>query len=187
MLRWLDWSDLIEDTWLEWLDWRYSIGVTWLKMLDWSDLIEDSWLEWLDWRCSIELVVVLKWWRGTNLQNISFKCFWHVFESPPKRIIYDNSCKLHQFILNREPSHFKVTFCFHRCGDVGCSSDYSLDKYFTHDITSINSQVNERGNAGLQRIKGQIAYMKQSSSSKIWGPKWSNYELSYFHPIMDGS
>jgi hypothetical protein len=25
---------------------------------------------------------------------------------------------------------------------------------------SINSQVNEQANAGLQRIKGQIAYMK---------------------------
>ena len=28
------------------------------------------------------------------------------------------------------------------------------------DVASINSQVNEQANAGLQRIKGHIAYMK---------------------------
>ena len=31
------------------------------------------------------------------------------FETPPTIIIYDNSCKLHQYILNRQPSHFKNT------------------------------------------------------------------------------
>ena len=82
-------------------------------------------------------------------------------------IIYDNSCKLHQYVLNHEPSHFK-TFYFsltasHWRGHIGCSSGYSLDKYSTYDISSINSQVNEQGNAGLQIIKGQIAYMKPSN------------------------
>ena len=79
-------------------------------------------------------------------------------------IIYDNSCKLHQYILNRQPSHFKNTpFLvdrFHWRGHVGCSSGYSLDRYATPQISSINSQVNEQANAGLQRTKGQIAYMK---------------------------
>ena len=56
----------------------------------------------------------------------------------------------HQLLVDR----------FHWCGHVGCSSGYSLDKYTTLDIATINSQINEQANAGLQRIKGQIAYMK---------------------------
>ena len=40
------------------------------------------------------------------------------------------------------------------------SSGYSLDMYTTSQITSINSQVNEQANEGLQYTKGQIAYMK---------------------------
>ena len=35
-----------------------------------------------------------------------------------------------------------------------------MDKYATQSIGNINSQVNEQANAGLQRIKGQLAYMK---------------------------
>ena len=31
------------------------------------------------------------------------------------------------------------------------------------DIKTINSQVNEQANSGLQRIRGQLAYMKQSN------------------------
>ena len=35
-----------------------------------------------------------------------------------------------------------------------------MDKYATQSMGNINSQVNEQANAGLQRIKGQLAYMK---------------------------
>ena len=70
-------------------------------------------------------------------------------------------------ILSREPAHFKNTLFFvdrfHWRGHIGCSSGYSLNKYSTHNITSMNSQMNEQGNAGLQHIKGQIAYMKPSN------------------------
>ena len=73
-------------------------------------------------------------------------------------------CKLHQYILNREPVHFKNTIFlvdrFHWRGHVGCSSGYSLDSYTSLDVAAINSQVNKQANAGLQRIKGHIAYMK---------------------------
>ena len=78
--------------------------------------------------------------------------------------MYDNSCKLYQYVLNRQPSHFQNTNFFvdrfHWRGHVGCSGGYFLDKYTTSDIATINSQVNEQTNAGLQQIKGQIAYMK---------------------------
>ena len=49
---------------------------------------------------------------------------------------------------------------FHWQGHIGCSSDYSLNSYTSLNIASINSQVNEQVNAGLQKIKGHIAYMK---------------------------
>ena len=52
---------------------------------------------------------------------------------------------------------------FHWRGHVGCSSGYCLDSYKSIDICSINSQINEQANSGLQQIKGQLAYMKQNN------------------------
>ena len=88
----------------------------------------------------------------------------HPFElflcRPPKMIIYYNGCKLHQYVLNREPVHFKNTIFlvdrFYWRGHMGCSSDYSLDGYTSLDVASINSQVNKQAHARLQRIKGHI-------------------------------
>ena len=88
------------------------------------------------------------------------------FETPPEIIIYDDSCKLHQYVLIQHPTYFKNTSFidrFHWQGHVGCFSGYWLDRYATPLITSINSQVNEQANAGLQHIKGQIVYMKPDS------------------------
>ena len=93
-----------------------------------------------------------------------FNIFLTRFAEPPANIIYDNCCKLHQYCLNRQPAHFKNTRFFvdrfHWRGHIGCSSGYSLDQYPNPLIKAINSQVNEQANAGLQRIKGQLAYMK---------------------------
>ena len=93
-----------------------------------------------------------------------FEIFRSRFETAPVVIIYDNACKLHQYCLNREPLFFKNTLFvvdrFHWKGHVGCTSGYSLDTYrLSVDLRSINSQVNEQANAGLQRIRGQLAYM----------------------------
>ena len=41
----------------------------------------------------------------------------------------------------------------------GCSAGYCLNSYTQMAIKEINSQVNEQANAGLQRIRGQLAYM----------------------------
>ena len=101
----------------------------------------------------------------------SYESPWHPFEillcrfpTPLKMIIYNNGCKLPQYVLNREPVHFKNTVFlvdrFHWRGHVICSSSYSLDGYTSLDVASINSQVNEQANAVLQRIKGHIANMK---------------------------
>ena len=37
---------------------------------------------------------------------------------------------------------------------------YCLDEYNTAEVRSLNSQVNEQANSGLQRIKGHLSYMK---------------------------
>ena len=95
-----------------------------------------------------------------------FEIFLTHFPSLPNTIIYDNSCKLHvhQYILNRQPGHFKDTRFsvdrFYWRGHVGCSSGYSMDKYAIQSMSKINSQINEQCNAGLQCIKGQLAYVK---------------------------
>ena len=52
---------------------------------------------------------------------------------------------------------------FHWRGHVGCSKGYCLDMYNSVDVKAINSQVNEQANAGLQRIRGQLAYMTPSN------------------------
>ena len=96
-----------------------------------------------------------------------FQIFKTRFVKPPGVIIYDNACSLHRYCLNREPIFFKNTsFCvdrFHWRGHIGCSSGYCLDEYCAMDIKTINSQVNEQANSGLQRIKGQLAYMNHSN------------------------
>ena len=93
-----------------------------------------------------------------------FTIFTTRFLQPPKRIIYDNACKLHAYSLNREPLLYKSTKFFvdrfHWRGHIGCSKGYCLDSYKTSKCSQINSQVNEQANSGLQRIKGQLAYMK---------------------------
>ena len=92
-----------------------------------------------------------------------FEIFRSRFPAPPKTIIYVNVCKLHQYCLNREPAFFSNTKFlvdrFHWKGHIDCSTGYSLDAYKHSKFKEINSQVNEQANAGLQWIKGQLAYM----------------------------
>ena len=92
-----------------------------------------------------------------------FQIFKTRFPRPPLLIIYDNACRLHVYCLNREPHFFENTrFAvdrFHWRGHIGCSKGYSLDAYSQKRIKGINSQVNEQANSGLQKIRGQLAYM----------------------------
>ncbi|XP_078658194.1 uncharacterized protein LOC144903683 [Branchiostoma floridae x Branchiostoma belcheri] len=88
------------------------------------------------------------------------------FSRAPRVIVYDNACRLHQYCLNREPTFFRDTlFCvdrLHWINHTGCSAGYCMDSYHNHssiDVQKINSQVNEQANAGLKRIKAQLAYM----------------------------
>ena len=96
-----------------------------------------------------------------------FKIFRSRFSRPPKLIVYDNACKLHQYCLNRELAHFSHTqFAvdrFHWKGHTGCSSGYNLNIYKVSITSKINSQVNEQANDGLQCIKSQLAYISHEN------------------------
>ena len=52
---------------------------------------------------------------------------------------------------------------FHWKGHVGCSSGYNLAIYKSALTNTINSQVNEQANAGLQHMKSQVAYMSYAN------------------------
>ena len=87
-----------------------------------------------------------------------FQIFRSRFTVVPRLIIYDNARKLHQYCLKRKPAFFCHTQfawdCFHWHGHIGCSADYSLDKYSSiAEVRAINSQVNKQANTGLQHIK----------------------------------
>jgi hypothetical protein len=94
-----------------------------------------------------------------------FEIFLTRYDTPPSLVIYDNSCKLHTYALYREPHFFRhtkflVDRLHFRKGHTACSLGYSMDSYRTNrDIRMTNSQINEQANAGLQRLKGQLAYM----------------------------
>ncbi|XP_035659097.1 uncharacterized protein LOC118404183 [Branchiostoma floridae] len=90
------------------------------------------------------------------------------FPVAPRVVVYDNSCQLHKYAMNREPHFFQKTVFlvdrFHFKGHVGCSLGYCMDSYTAAvDIRSINSQVNEQANSSLIRIQPQLAYMTPSN------------------------
>ena len=64
---------------------------------------------------------------------------------------------VHTLVSPRSPKF--LVDRFHWRGHVGCSRGYCLDAYKDKRIKAINSQVNEQANSGLQRIRGQLAYM----------------------------
>ncbi|XP_019630291.1 PREDICTED: uncharacterized protein LOC109474438 [Branchiostoma belcheri] len=90
------------------------------------------------------------------------------FKVAPRVVVYDNSCQLHRYAMNREPHFFQKTMFvvdrFHFKGHIGCSLGYCMDSYSTREeIRTINSQVNEQANSGLIRIQPQLAYMSPNN------------------------
>ena len=102
--------------------------------------------------------------RDHESPRVPFNIFCTRFSCPPKTIVYDNACKLHQFCLNRDPHFFKNTVFvvdrFHWKGHIGCSKGYNLNEYNAAlEVNCLNSQVNEQENAGRKRLSGMLAYM----------------------------
>ena len=93
--------------------------------------------------------------RDHESPRVPFNIFCMRFSCPPKTIVYDNACKLHQFCLNRDPHFFKNTVSvvdrFHWKGHIGCSKGYNLNEYnVALEVNCLNSQVNEQENAGIE-------------------------------------
>lgn len=75
----------------------------------------------------------------------------------------------------------------------GCSCGYCLDLY--PHLATLNSQVNEQGNAGLKRIKDQLSYMTAENFMKhcsfyLWDKntkvivKWDNIVGNYLNIVQ---
>ena len=83
----------------------------------------------------------------------------------PKLVVYDNSCKLQVYALNRDPGFFSGTRFlvdrFHWRNHTGCAPSYSLD-LFPH-LSSLNSQVTEQVNSGLSKLKTQLSFMTREN------------------------
>ncbi|XP_072021477.1 uncharacterized protein [Amphiura filiformis] len=96
--------------------------------------------------------------------EVPFDIFKTRFNVAPEVIIYDNACRLHAYCLNREPEFFRNSLFLvdrmHWHNHRSCSSGYNIDSYGDLlQLNQINTQVNEQANAGLARIKSQLAYM----------------------------
>ena len=79
-------------------------------------------------------------------------------------IIYDASCKLKEYALNREPKRFmsiRVTSDrFHENNHKTCSTSFRTSAY--PSLCNANSEACEQFNSVLRRISSSTNYMQQS-------------------------
>ena len=96
---------------------------------------------------------------------------WHTFEIflfrfpvPTQMIIYDNGCKLHQYVLNHEPVHFKNTiflvdrFHWQDTWDVPAATPSIV----IHHLMLLHKLTSQRTRECMQGCKGSKA------TSHIW-------------------
>jgi len=97
--------------------------------------------------------------------NTPFTIFRTRYKEAPKAIIYDNSCNLHHYSLNRDPGFFSSTSFFvdrfHWKNHTACAPSYNLSLYQEYD--GLNSQINEQRNSTLKKVKNQLSYMSPSN------------------------
>ncbi|XP_052680106.1 uncharacterized protein LOC128160826 [Crassostrea angulata] len=83
--------------------------------------------------------------------NIPFTLLLTRFKKAPSTVIYDNSCKLHTYCLNRYPDFFRGTWFLvdrlHWFNHRGCNDGYNLNEYA--QFSSLNSQAAEQCNSSL--------------------------------------
>ena len=76
-------------------------------------------------------------------------------------IIYDASCKLKEFGLNRELRRFMniqiMTDRFHECNHTACSDSFKSSIYDCNQ--KINSEAAEQTNSVLRRVGNSTTYM----------------------------
>uniref|UniRef100_A0A914WKG2 Uncharacterized protein n=1 Tax=Plectus sambesii TaxID=2011161 RepID=A0A914WKG2_9BILA len=96
--------------------------------------------------------------------RMPFELFVTRWPTPPRRIVYDNACRLHLYCLNREPTFFKMSHFlvdrFNMLGHTGCSKSYDMAKYAASaDISKINLECCEQLNSILVKLKLSLSYM----------------------------
>lgn len=93
--------------------------------------------------------------------NISFTLLLTRFKKAPSTVIYDNSCKLHTYCLNRYSDFFRGTWFLvdrlHWFNHRGCNDGYNINEYA--QFSSLNSQAAEQCNSSLGKLKSMLSYM----------------------------
>lgn len=88
------------------------------------------------------------------------------FEHAPRAVVYDFSCQLHSYCLNRAPAFFAgTTFAidrFHQVNHKSCADAYRMDNDPVL-FSGVNSQHAEQGNSSLADVKGAILSARQST------------------------
>ena len=110
--------------------------------------------------------VMLWLWGDEKMWNTHSESSPHIFWSLQKQLYMTMhaNCTSTPSMENQNYVYKNSRFFvdrFHWRGHIGCSEGYSLDSYKSLNSNSarINSQINKQANSGLQRIKGQLAYI----------------------------
>lgn len=90
------------------------------------------------------------------------------YAKAPRTLVYDNSCHLHAYFLNREPRFIRKTFVVSdrcHCGNhTACNAGYDLRRYQLHPtLRTINSEAAEQANSRLVKLKASLSYMTPSN------------------------
>ena len=98
---------------------------------------------------------------------VPFNIFMTCFESPPAVIVYDASCQLATYALEREPALFaNTTFVsdqlHFKSGHQHCSSAHNIATHSAR-LGRRNWVVCEQGHSKMRRISASVSYMTQST------------------------
>lgn len=105
-----------------------------------------------------------------------FDVLYTRWKTPPKVVCMDNGCNLHDFMLNREPLHFRNVEMHidepHFRGHKRCCPAYNTGAYSILE----NSPLAEQKNRFLRSLESQLSYMKQSTF--MWFLRYFVYKLN---------
>ncbi|CAH3150762.1 unnamed protein product [Pocillopora meandrina] len=101
--------------------------------------------------------------------NIPFTVFITIFLpfflTGARLVVYDNSCNLHSYCLNRDPVFFKnsqfLVDRLHWRDHTDCSEAYNLSRYPQWD--TLNSQAAEQAYSSLKSFKGFLSYINEKN------------------------
>ena len=115
--------------------------------------------------CQLKVVYGFSMMMTGESPRMLFEVIMNRFENDySPDIIYDASCKLKEYALNREPKRFmsiRVTSDrFHENNHKTCSSSFKTSSY--PSLCSANSEACEQFNSVLRRISSSTTYMQQS-------------------------